>query len=371
MRNYKKTALIFIVLFLPFLTLANGIKADTIAKKSAQIKTLIIERDTIVKTVDDTTFLGNYAIKITKKHITQKIFDTVYYIDATPLSIESPLIAETGNEYKDDDENDDYDENDIGGDEYSETDSEEELSKFANAEISYKIPASDIYPTWTNATVNPYKIDVAKISDTIKFEMYDFVYPLLKPMHITSKFGYRRGRSHNGIDLKLYTGDTVVAPMRGMVRVVGSNGRRRGYGNFVVIRHYNGLETVYGHLSKALVEINQIVEAGDVIALGGNTGRSSGSHLHWELRYLGNPINPEDVIDFETNKPKSEVYCMNKQKTFEHVIEQAKARFWTIKKGDTLGRISQRTGVPIKRICALNNITTKTILRIGRNLRYN
>jgi len=368
MRNYRKTALIFIVLFLPLLTLANGIKTDTIAQKPAQIKTLINERDTVIS-VDDTTFLGSYALKITKKHITQKIFDTVY-LDATSPSTKNTLTAETGNEYNDD-EDADYDEDDIGGDEYSETDSEEELSKFANAEISYKIPASDIYPMWTNSTVNPYKIDVAKISDTVKFEMYDFVYPILKPMHITSKFGYRRGRSHNGIDLKLYTGDTVVAPMRGMVRVVGNNGKRKGYGNFVVIRHYNGLETVYGHLSKALVEENQIVEAGDVIALGGNTGRSSGSHLHWELRYLGNPINPEDIIDFENNKPKSEVYNMDKQKTFEHVIEQAKARFWTIKKGDTLGRISQRTGVPIKRICALNKITTKTILRIGRQLRYN
>jgi murein DD-endopeptidase MepM/ murein hydrolase activator NlpD len=243
--------------------------------------------------------------------------------------------------------------------------------KFENTEISYEIPAADIYPVWINSTVNPYKIDVSKIQDTITFELCDFVYPLPKPMHITSKFGFRRGRSHNGIDMKLTTGDTVVAPIRGMVRITGNNGRRKGYGNFIVIRHYNGLETVYGHLSKILVKENQVVEAGELIALGGNTGRSTGSHLHWEIRYLGNPINPEDVIDFENRRPIMDVYYMHKQKTFEHVIEQAKARYWTIKKGDSLSKISKRTGVSIKRLCALNKITTKTILRIGRTIRYN
>jgi murein DD-endopeptidase MepM/ murein hydrolase activator NlpD len=365
MINYKKTLLSFIVLFLPLIISADEIKTDTITTKSARtVHSLINERDTVIN-VNDTIFLDGYAIKIFKNQISQKIFDTIY-TDEVHL-----LATNTINNEIDSDEDVEDDEIDIGGYEDAEIYSEEKLLKLTDSIINYNIPASDIYPLWSNSTVNPYKIDVTKMQDTIRFEMYDFVYPLLKPMHITSKFGYRRGRSHNGIDLKLLTGDTVVAPMRGMVRVVGNNGKRKGYGNFIVIRHYNGLETVYGHLSKILVEINQIVESGDVIALGGNTGRSTGSHLHWEMRYLGNPINPEDIIDFENRKPKSEVYCMSSQKTFEYVIEQAKARYWKIKKGDTLGKISQRTGVSIKRICALNKITPKTILRIGRNLRYN
>lgn len=341
---------------------AYQVKPDTVATESMKIiKSLTNERDTIVN-VDDTVFFGDYAIKIVKKQITQKIFDTIYNDGVN-------LLTEDANSDMDADE--DFDEVDVGGGDDIEIYSDEKLIKLTDSIVNYNIPASDIYPLWSNSKVNPYNIDVTKLNDTLTFDLQDFVYPLTKPMHITSKFGYRRGRSHNGIDLKLLTGDSVVAPMRGMVRVTGNNGKRKGYGNFIVIRHYNGLETVYGHLSKILVEQNQIVEPGDLIALGGNTGRSTGSHLHWEIRYLGNPVNPEDFIDFENRKPKTEIYCMSSKKTFEYIIEQAKARYWTIKKGDTLSKISLRTGVSIKRICTLNKITTKTILRIGRKLRYN
>ncbi|MDR1199350.1 MAG: peptidoglycan DD-metalloendopeptidase family protein [Prevotellaceae bacterium] len=360
--NYKKILLIFAVLFLPLIIIANETKTDTATAKPV----LISERDTVF-TVNDTIFMDGYAIRICKKQITQKISDTVYADDMRVLT-ENEINHQTDNENS---EYSDLDEIDIGGDDDAETYSDEKLLKLIDSCVYYNIPATDIYPFWSNSKVNPYNINVTKLKDTIEFKMHDFVYPLTKPMHVTSKFGYRRGRSHNGIDLKLLTGDTVVAPMRGMVRVTGNNGLRKGYGNFIVIRHYNGLETVYGHLSKILVEKNQIVEPGDIIALGGNTGRSTGSHLHWEIRYLGNPVNPEDVIDFENNKSKMEVYRMSREKTFAHVIEQAKARFWTIKKGDSLSKISLRTGVSVKRICALNKITAKTVLRIGRKLRYN
>jgi murein DD-endopeptidase MepM/ murein hydrolase activator NlpD len=345
---------------------AYEIKTDTLATESVKvIKSLINERDTLVN-ANDTIFFDDHAVKIVKKQITQKIFDTVYngYIDFLTENTD-------GNITENEDADEDFSEIDIGGGEETETYSDEKLLKLNDSAVNYNIPASDIYPLWSNSKVNPYNIDVTKLDDTLIFDLQDFIYPLTKPMHITSKFGYRKGRSHNGIDLKLLTGDSVVSPMRGMVRVTGNNGKRKGYGNFIVIRHYNGLETVYGHLSKILVENNQIVEPGDLIALGGNTGRSTGSHLHWEFRYLGNPVNPEDFIDFENHKPKTDIYCMNSKKTFEYLIEQAKARYWTIKKGDTLSKISLRTGVSIKRICALNKITTKTILRIGRKLRYN
>lgn len=347
---------------MPLITTAYQVKTDTLAAESMKIiKSLVNERDTLVS-VNDTIFFDGHAIKIIKKQIVQKIFDTIY-IGETDLLTEDADNVQIEDEY--------FDEVDIGGGEDTETYSDEKLLKFTDSVVKYNIPASDIYSVWSNSKVNPYNIDVRKLEDTVRFNLQGFVYPLTKPMHITSKFGYRRGRIHNGIDLKLLTGDSIVAPMRGMVRVTGNNGKRKGYGNFIVIRHYNGLETVYGHLSKILVENNQIVEPGDLIALGGNTGRSTGSHLHWEIRYLGNPINPEELIDFENYKPKAEIYCMSSKKTFEYIIEQTKARFWTVKKGDTVSKISLRTGVSVKRICALNKITEKTILRIGRKLRYN
>lgn len=347
---------------MPLIITAYQFKTDTVETESMKIiKSLVNERDTIIN-IDDTVFFDGYAIKIVKKQIVQKIFDSVH-------TNETDLFAEdTVNDQID---YEDFDEVDIGGGEDVEIYSDEKLLKLSDSIVNYNIPASNIYPFWSNSKVNPYKTDVTKLEDTVRFNLQDFVYPLTKPMHITSKFGYRRGRSHNGIDLKLLTGDSVVAPMRGMVRITGNNGKRKGYGNFIVIRHYNGLETVYGHLSKILVEKNQIVDTGDLIALGGNTGRSTGSHLHWEIRYLGHPMNPEDIIDFENYKPKMEIYCMSSKKTFEHVIEQAKARFWTVKKGDTISKISLRTGVSVKRICTLNKITTKTILSVGRKLRYN
>ncbi|MDR0421197.1 MAG: peptidoglycan DD-metalloendopeptidase family protein [Prevotellaceae bacterium] len=348
--NYKIILLIFI-LFQPVIITAE---TDTTATKPIPTVQLMSNECDTVNNINNADFMDGYV-----NHLTQKTSDTacIHEINISTENID--------NEYSD------LDEIDIGGGEDAEMYSDEQLSKLPDSCIQYNIPAADIYPFWSNSKVNPYNIDIKKLQDTIEFHINDFVYPLKKPMHVTSKFGYRRGRSHNGIDLKLLTGDTVVAPMKGMVRVTGNNGRRRGYGNFIVIRHYNGLETVYGHLSKILVENDQIVEPGDLIALGGNTGRSTGSHLHWEIRYLGNPVNPEDIIDFENHKPNTEIYSMSKEKTFAHVIEQAKARFWTIKKGDTLSKISLRTGVPIKRLCALNKITTTTILRIGRKLRYN
>ena len=318
----KPSLLVFIALFLPIITLADGIKTtDTIA---TQQQMLIVELDTLLNE-NDTAFV----------------------------------------------ENADIDDEDVGGEEDDDFFDENLSSNLSDENINYEVPAADIYSVWSNSSVNPYNVNIATIKDTIKFDMSEFVYPLVKPLHVTSRFGFRRGRHHNGIDLKLYVGDTLVAPMRGMVRITGDTGKRRGYGKYIVIRHYNGLETVYGHLSAINVEKNQIVEAGDLIGLGGNTGRSFGSHLHWEFRYLGNPINPEEIIDFETNKPKSEVYCLVNKTTFNHIIEQGQAKYWTVKKGDTLSRIASRTGVSVKRLCSINKITEKSILRIGQRIRYN
>ena len=132
------------------------------------------------------------------------------------------------------------------------------------------------------------------------------------PGHITSRYGYRARfrRNHYGIDLKLQVGDTVRAAFSGKIRLTKYDGR--GYGYYVVMRHPNGMETVYGHLSRFLVKPDQVVKAGDPIALGGNTGRSTGSHLHFETRYMGIPINPEAIIDFENGVPHKDIFAFDK-----------------------------------------------------------
>lgn len=129
---------------------------------------------------------------------------------------------------------------------------------------------------------------------------------------ITSKYGPRRRRMHKGIDLKVLKGDTIRAAFNGKVRIKAFE--RRGYGYYVVLRHPNGLETIYGHLSKILVEENQIVRAGETIGLGGNTGRSTGSHLHFETRFLGQAINPAEIIDFENGVPHQDTYVFHNVK---------------------------------------------------------
>ena len=162
-------------------------------------------------------------------------------------------------------------------------------------------PADELYGEWTNEWVNPFRGKKVDMPDSCVIDCSTFVLPMDSMTRVTSKYGPRRRRMHKGIDLKVQIGDTIRAAFDGKVRI--KNFERRGYGYYLVIRHPNGLETVYGHLSKFLVGVNDIVRAGDPIALGGNTGRSTGSHLHFETRFLGQAINPADIIDFENSIP--------------------------------------------------------------------
>jgi murein DD-endopeptidase MepM/ murein hydrolase activator NlpD len=189
---------------------------------------------------------------------------------------------------------------------------------------------------------------------------------------VTSKFGPRRRHMHNGIDVKVYIGDTIRAAFSGKVRMVKYE--RRGYGQYIVIRHDNGLETIYGHLSKQLVNEDQYVEAGEVIGLGGNTGRSTGSHLHFETRFLGQAINPGLLFDFEKQDIVTESYLFKKgnnryRRTGSTAVASGNNQYYKVRKGDSLSRISQRTGVSIDRLCKLNGISRRTTLRIGQVLR--
>jgi murein DD-endopeptidase MepM/ murein hydrolase activator NlpD len=226
------------------------------------------------------------------------------------------------------------------------------------------VPAASIYKSWNNLFVNPYGIDLVKKPDTTVIDLSQFVSPIKG--RINSGFGWRGWQWHYGLDLKLQIGDSVRSVFDGMIRI---SKHSRSFGNYIVVRHTNGLETVYGHLSKLLVVCNQTVKAGEVIALGGNTGRSTGPHLHFEVRFLGNCINPNDIINFDdyTLRSNNLLLCQN---NFNYLREIRKIRFHRVRKGDTLGKIARRYHVSVSRLCKLNHIRRTTLLRLGRNIRY-
>lgn len=255
-------------------------------------------------------------------------------------------------------------------------------------------PELDIYTEgWDSQRVNCYSgIDVPNnvVIDVSKFSMPH-------PGYITSPYGYRRRfrRMHKGVDLKLNIGDTVRAAFDGRVRII--NYERRGYGKYVVVRHTNDLETVYGHLSGYLVEPGQYVHAGDPIALGGNTGRSTGPHLHFETRYMGYPINSCAIFDFANQTTHTDTYTFNKDtyqearnfdpaanseyasryrranppKAYSRSASSSSngASTYRVRRGDSLSRIAARNGTTVRNLCRLNGITTSTKLQIGQRLR--
>lgn len=234
-------------------------------------------------------------------------------------------------------------------------------------------PAYDLYPEWSNAYAHNYKN--VTLPDSFKIDLSGFCMPT-NNTKITSKFGPRRRRMHNGIDVKVYIGDTIRAAFSGKVRIVKNQGRRTGYGKYIIIRHENGLETVYGHLSKQLVSEEQYVEAGEVIGLGGNTGRSTGSHLHFETRFLGQAINPALLFDFEKQDIVADSYLFLKkgknryrQTKSSGLIANGDIQYYKVRKGDSLSKISRKTGVSVNQLCKLNGITKNTKLQINQVLK--
>lgn len=223
--------------------------------------------------------------------------------------------------------------------------------------VDLENPASYLYPDWDNSHAHNY--GNVKLPDSIVISMDGYCMPT-DSTRITDTFGYRprRGRWHMGLDVKVQTGDTIRAAFDGKVRV--SDYERRGYGHYLVIRHPNGLETTYGHLSRKLVEEDAIVHAGDPIGLGGSTGRSTGSHLHFETRIVGTAINPALLFDFPHQTAVTDCYV------YKTKIAPV---YYKVKSGDTLGRIAARNQTSVSKICSLNGITSKTVLRVGQSLR--
>ena len=229
------------------------------------------------------------------------------------------------------------------------------------------IPNHSLYHIWLNNLINPYNVDLTQKTDTTFINCKGYYSPIVN--HVNSDFGFRHWKFHYGIDLHLTVGDSVHSAFDGMVRMA-TRGKRFGY--YVVIRHYNGLETVYGHLKKILVQPNQIVKAGDIIALGGNTGHSTGPHLHLEFRYLGLAINPHDVVNFsKDNQPLLNDTLRLCKNTYDYVLEIRKIRYHIVKKGETLSHIAHQYGVSVNQIYKLNNMSAKKhLIRPKQRIRY-
>jgi len=250
------------------------------------------------------------------------------------------------------------------------------------------IKVAGYYAIWDTHTINPYRVDGRRIRDTLNLHLTDpprqrYAKMPLNTTPTTSGFGFRGYRWHYGTDLDLETGDSVRAAFDGVVRISKWDGS--GYGNYLLVRHYNGIETLYGHLSKPLVTPGTFVKAGQVIGLGGSTGRSSGSHLHFEVRYEGNPINPSEMYDF----PDYKLWKDNFQITaslFNYYSRALRSRGASsshssggrptaarrvvshrIRSGDTLSEIAEKYGVSVSKLKQLNKGTST--LRPGRTLR--
>jgi murein DD-endopeptidase MepM/ murein hydrolase activator NlpD len=234
------------------------------------------------------------------------------------------------------------------------------------------VKVTEYYGLWDSRRVNPYGVDRKSFSDTINVVLYDttlgsFWSAPVKETFPTSHFGPRGGRFHYGTDLELDMGDTIRSVWDGIVRITSFDAR--GYGYYVLVRHYNGLETLYGHLSSIQTEVGTLVKAGQPIGLGGNTGRSSGPHLHFEIRYQGNPINAEEVFHFSSGSILKDQFLLTPEQFGYAARKARKVYYHRVRPGDTMYSIASRYGITISRLARLNGISARSKLRSGRRLR--
>ncbi len=242
------------------------------------------------------------------------------------------------------------------------------------------IDTAGFYDGWTNDVIHAFKgHNVQELPEEIDLRLVDSLNPFCAPImgKVRSEYKFRRTREHKGIDVPLHTGDTVRAAFNGIVRYIGGVRQTGGYGNLVIVRHPNGLETYYGHLSKILVGENEMVKAGEILGLGGSTGRSTGPHLHFETRYMGHAFDPARIVDFETGQVRDSVVTLKKHyfSIYSHygqTDEESKAAsgriVYTVRKGDTLGAIARKNNTTVSNICKLNKIKSSKTLRIGERL---
>ncbi|MBP7497459.1 MAG: peptidoglycan DD-metalloendopeptidase family protein [Bacteroidales bacterium] len=251
------------------------------------------------------------------------------------------------------------------------------------------IPSSVLYNHyWDNNNIRMKRYNPSTMNDTTRIFFNNsienkFIFPC-KCKYI-SGYGYRGRHFHSGVDLKLNKGDSILSALPGKVRITRYIS---GYGKVIVIRHYNGLETVYAHLSKIIVKVNQDVEAGELIGYGGCTGRATTNHLHFEVRYLEHTINPEQFINFNKNSLNKDTLILTsnifkstktnikpsnykKSKKINHNYYNKKitsGNYHIIRKGDTLSLIAKKYGTSVEKLCKLNNISKTKILHLGNKI---
>lgn len=239
---------------------------------------------------------------------------------------------------------------------------------------------------WNTTIYNPYRNATVKFPLQLKFTDSTYSSPVLHEKVVTSRYGWRHGRPHQGIDIDLVTGDSVVSVLDGIVRLAKYSS---GHGKTVVVRHYNGLETTYAHLSHIEVEANDTIKKGQYLGKGGNTGNSRGSHLHFVASFKGEYIHPEYLFDFTSSDAiRTQEFWITQEWTnarFHNsramsnfnvlTSEEAalaslvkKRTIYVVKKGDTLYAISRRNNLSISKICDANAIASTAPLKIGQKL---
>lgn len=236
----------------------------------------------------------------------------------------------------------------------------------------------------------------------------EFCYPI--DGKLISDYGRRGGRPHTGIDLKGAPGDTIRAAFAGVVRM---SKPYSSYGNIVVVRHYNGLETVYSHNQRNLVSSGDLVACGQAIALEGRTGRATTEHLHFEVRAGGEHFDPKLLVnpaqmclrdgwltvgrrsgrivaalsesadsaderlqllaDAETAAAEQAAADRNQaiaSSTKKTAAEQQTATtYHTIKNGEVLGTIARKYGTTVSKIVKLNSLKSADRIRSGQKIR--
>ncbi len=244
------------------------------------------------------------------------------------------------------------------------------------------VKIAEYYSVWDANHIDPYNLNPLEFNEVIDLKLYDppaerYWSAPLSVGKLTSNFGFRWGRWHTGVDLDLDTGDPIYAAFDGVVRVASYMGG--GYGRYVLIRHYNGLETLYGHMSKQLVESGQLVKAGDQIGLGGSTGRSYGAHLHFEVRYEGNPFGPLNLYSFPENTLLSDHFLLTSavwnylrggraadfKPIFKHTV------LYRVQAGETLASVASRNGISVSELARKNRLSARARIRSGQRLRIN
>lgn len=332
------------------------------------------------------------------------VHDTVYvYVNQTENDTNStvvpPVVADDDEEEDDEEEEEEFSEGiPVPVDTLGTDDRYRKVVLFDNGSWLYynlerpNVPDSLSDDHWDTEYIHSYRdIALKDLPEEVVLTLVDdeHGYCIPHPGPVTSQFKFRWHRPHRGVDIGLDTGDAIYAAFDGVVRTALPSRMTGGYGNVVVIRHVNGLETYYGHLSRYTVKAGDIVKAGECIGYGGSTGRSTGPHLHFETRYMGQSFDPERIFDLEHGKLRCEEFTLKKhyfninshygqtdqqslsasKKAPQDKSAKSKKVYYTVRKGDNLSKIAKKNGTTVKKICQLNGIRANKTLKVGQRLR--